>query len=255
MGARKAEPGAQLRGAHSVQLGRQCLRGGRVGAHQIAQFQRFRPVGDIPVILRRHRGGLGQKFAAVLHNQGTVFRQLFIVGVQQHPAVWRYIVAFQQRIFLGRQPHIPPQRHQIRPVHLAQRRIQKPPPPIRAALDKAQQIRLKHNGLKIPGQCRGTPNVRAVQPPGTPGPLAAFAAHCQPDAFFDVLCLKCAFQHRKFLAALYKLCILGTAEALSAGQQPDSLQQVRFALPIGAAQHGQVRVRVQLCVRNITMIR
>ena len=252
--SRQAEPGAQLCGAHGVHLCGQCLGGGGIGTHLVAHLQHLGAVGYIAVILRRDRGSLFQKLAAVLHDQRAVLRQLLLVGVQQYCAVWRNIVAFQQRILLGRQPHVAPQRHKVGPVYLTQRRIQKPAAPLGAALDQPQQIRLKHNGLKVPRQRGSTAHVRAVQPAGAAGPLARLTAHRQAYLFFDVLCLKRALYDRKVTAAADQLGILGAAEALAAGQQPDCLQQVRLALPVGAAQHGQVRVGVQHGMGKVAVV-
>ena len=197
----QTEPCPQLRRAHGVQLFQQRVGGGGRCTHLVMQFQRLGSVGDILIILRGNGRGRRQEFAAVIHDKRAVLGQLLIVGIQQHAAVWRDIVAFQQCIFLGRQPHIPPQRYQVRPVHLAQRRVQEPPPPIRPAFDQTQQVRLKHDGLKIPGQCRRAANVRAVQFAGAAGSLAALAAHGQADGFFHVLCLKRPLYDREVTAA------------------------------------------------------
>ena len=87
-------------------------------------------------------------------------------------------------------------------------------------------------------------------------------AHRQADAvrlFLFLLFLLCAeggrFEYGEGFAPAHQLCVLAAPEALAAGQQPDSLQQVRLALAVRAAQHGQVRVGVQLCVGNIAVIR
>ena len=158
----QAEPGAQLGTAHGPHLFGQRRGGGGRGAHLVVQRQHLGTVGDVPIILRGDGSRRRQKLAAVLHNERAVLGQLLVVGVQQHIAVWRNIVAFQQGVLLGRQPHVPPQRHKVGPVDLAQCGIHKPPPSVRAALDQPQQVRLKDDGLKVPRQRCRAPNVCAV---------------------------------------------------------------------------------------------
>ena len=177
MWPRQTEPGAQLGIFDRFQFFRQRVCSGVIGTQLVIQLQHFGIVGDLAVILGGNGGQLRNKFAAVLHDLPTVLGKLLIISIQQQRGIGRYFVAFQQRVFLRHKPCVAPQRHQIGPVHLAQRRIQKPPPAFRSAFDQTEQVRLKHNGLEVPGQGSRAALVHTVQFRGATRPLAAFTAH------------------------------------------------------------------------------
>ena len=52
----------------------------------------------------------------------------------------------------------------------------------------------------------------------------------------------------------HKLGILAAPEAFAAGQQPDSFQKVRLALPVVAADDGKLPAGLQPCRTNIAIV-
>ena len=89
----------------------------------------------------------------------------------------------------------------------------------------------------MPRQRGGTSHIGTVQPRRASGALAGLAAHGQADAVFAAAGLNFALQHRELASPAYQLGVLAAAKALAAGQQPDRLQQIGFALPVGTAQN------------------
>ena len=89
----------------------------------------------------------------------------------------------------------------------------------------------------MPRQRGGTSHIGAVQPRRASGALAGLAADGQADAGLAAAGLDLALQHRELAPAAYQLGVLAAAKALAARQQPDGLQQIGFALPVGAAQN------------------
>ena len=168
----------------------------------------------------------------------------------------------EQRVFLLQCPHITAVSGQIPGVQLTQRCIQKFAPSFRRTLDKAQMPGVEHYSRKAARQpCRpfGRSTVHRGIPPGA---LGVRRAHRDTHAgrvvrllIFLPGALGDSVQHRECFSTAHKLGILSAPEALAAGQQPDSFQQVRLALAVVAADDGQLPAGFQPGRCNVAVIR
>ena len=158
----------------------------------------------------------------------------------------------QQRIFLLQNPHIAAVTGQIPGVQLAQRSVQKFAPPLRSPLDKAQVAGVEHHRRKA--ACKaGRPLDCAPVHRDCPARAGRVRrTHRQTDAvrlFLFLLFLLCAeggrFEYGEGFAPAHQLCVLAAPEALAAGKQPDSFQEVRLALAVVAADDSQLPTRRQ----------
>ena len=120
---------------------------------------------------------------------------------------------------------------------------------------------VEHHRRKAARQCRRPLGRCTVYRRITAGLCGFRGAHGHADvgrlgrltAFWPIP-LGIGFQHRECFSPAHKLGILAAPEAFAAGQQPDSFQKVRLALPVVAADDGKLPAGLQPCRTNIAIV-
>ena len=199
-------------------------------------------MGDVLIILRGDGSRRRQKLAAVLHDERAVLGQLLVVGVQQHIAVWRNIVAFSRAFFWAVSRMYPPQRHKVGPVDLAQCGIHKPPPSVRAALDQPQQVRLKDDGLKVPASAAARPTSAPFNFPVRPGRWLCLLPTVRRMDFSTSCVSNAPSMTEKSQPRLISSASFDPRKLLPPVSSQTASSKFVLPWPFGAAQHGQVRV-------------
>ena len=221
----------------------------------VHQLQVLACLGNIPVV------GDGQRPQPlhVVHPAQRellpVAGQLLVEHIQHLHRARRALIVLEQRVLLGQQPGIPPPGGQIPGVQLAQRRVQKAPPPLRAALHQTQIARLEHHRREAARQ-RGRPAQVHPVPLGRPARARGIpAAHRQIDlVLLPVAGLSLGLQHRKGLIPGNQLRVFRAPEAFAAGQQPHRLQQIGFALAVFAADYRKLRAGGKVRLPDVPVI-
>ena len=264
MDAAQALPGAQL---FVLALLQKCGKSARLKLGGIVHCHALCPVGKLGIVGAGQRAKQGQILPPPLLDGLALRCKLHVQHLQQGtffcPRALRAACRMtQKRVFLLQCPHIAAVGGKVAGVQLAQRRVQKPPPSFRCPFDKAQVPGVEHHSRKTARKACRTLGRCTVHRCIPPGPLCVRRAHRDAHSgrvvrFLILLpgALGDGFQHRECFPAAHKLGILAAPEAFAAGQQPDGLQQVRLALTIVAADHGQLPARLQLRRRNIAVVR
>ena len=264
MDAAQALPGAQL---VVLALLQKCGKPARLKLGGIAHRHALCPVGKLGIVGAGQRCEQGQILPPPLLDGLALCGKLHVQHFQQGaffcPRALRAACGMtQKRVFLLQCPHIATVGGKVAGVQLAQRRVQKPPPSFRCTFYKAQVPGVEHHSRKAARKARRPLGRRAVDRCIPAGALCIRRAHrnahiCRFVRFLILLpgALGDGLQYRECFSAAHKLGILAAPEAFAAGQQPDGLQQVRFALTVVAADHGQLPARFQLRCRNIAVIR
>ena len=228
----------------------------RMAVHYAAQFE----PGGLSALLKQRQN---EELRAGQSLCGKFQVQHFQQGAFFCPRALRAACGMtQKRVFLLQCPHIAAVGGKVAGVQLAQRRVQKTPPSFRCTFYKAQVPGVEHHSRKAARKARRPLGRRAVDRCIPAGALCIRRAHrnahiCRFVRFLILLpgALGDGLQYRECFSAAHKLGILAAPEAFAAGQKPDGLQQVRFALTVVAADHGQLPARFQLRCRNIAVIR
>ena len=221
----------------------------------IHQLQALACLGNIPVVGDSQRPQPLHVVHSAQRELLPVAGQLLVEHIQHLGRSRSALIVLEQRVFLGQQPGIPPPGRQIPGIQLAQRRVQKAPPPLRAALHQAQIARLEHHRREAACQ-RGCPAQVYSVALGCPARTGSIpAAHRQINlVLLPVAGLGFGLQHRKGLVPGDQLRVLCAPEAFASGKQPHRLQQIGFALAVFAADDRQLRAGGKIRLPDVPVI-